>query len=94
VLVPLALRRAPAAVNVPCATLSVVWSTGLSTSATERPAIGSTVSSSTVCAGGTVLAGTSFTAWTVIGTVSVSLREPSEVTTVSVSPPWKLGSPR
>ena len=61
---------------------------------TDTPAIGSAVSSSTVCAPGTVFTGGSFTALTVIGTVSVSLNAPSEVVTVSVSAPLKSGSPR
>jgi hypothetical protein len=48
----------------------------------------------TFCAPGTVLTGGSFTALTVIATVSVSLSEPSDVATVSVSVPLKLRLPR
>ena len=73
--------------------LSVVVSALLSLSATETPAIGRTVSSATLCAPGTVLTGASFTALTVIATVSVSVAVPSPVTTVSVSTPLKSGLP-
>ena len=64
VAVPLPRDAAPPAVtlSVPLATVSVVVSALLSTSATETPAIGSVVSSLTVCAPGTVLTGASFTA--------------------------------
>ena len=65
----------------------------LSMSATETPAIGSIVSSATLCAPGTVLTGASFTALTVIAIVSVSVAVPSLVTTVSVSTPLKLRLP-
>ena len=65
----------------------------LSLSATETPAIGSTVSSATLCAPGTVLTGASFTGLTVIATVSVSVAVPSVVATVSVSAPLKLRLP-
>ena len=96
VAVPLPVMTAPppvATVSVPFVTESVVVSAVLSRSATETPAIGSVVSSATVCEPGTVLTGGSFTALTVIATVSVSLNEPSEVATVSVSEPLKSGLP-
>ena len=95
--VPLPPMVAPPPVvtlSVPLATVSVVVSAVLSTSATDTPAIGSVVSSLTLCAPGTVFTGGSFTALTVIGTVSVSFNVPSEVVTVSVSAPLKLRLPR
>ena len=48
-------------------------SSGLSASAPKRPAIGSAVSSLTICGPGTVFTGGSFTGLTVIATVSVSV---------------------
>ena len=66
---PLPVMTAPPPVvtlSVPFATLSVVVSAVLSASATETPAIGSVVSSATLCAPGTVFTGGSFTALTVI----------------------------
>ena len=60
--------------SVPLVTVSVVVSGAPSASATDTPAIGSAVSSLTVCAPGTVLTGASFTGLTVIATVSMSVR--------------------
>ena len=92
--VPLPVTPPPAiTLRMPLATDSVVVSAVLSMSATETPAIGRAVSSATLCAPGTVLTGGSFTALTVIATVSVSLAVPSLVATVSVSPPLKLRLP-
>ena len=92
--VPLPLTPAPAVtVSVPLDTLSVVVSALLSMSATETPAIGRMVSSSTLCAPGTVLTGASFTGVTVIAIRSVSVAVPSLVATVSVSPPLKFRLP-
>ena len=72
--VPLPVTPAPAVtLRMPLATVSVVVSALLSTSATETPAIGSVVSSLTVCAPGTVLTGASFTGLTVMAMVSVSV---------------------
>jgi hypothetical protein len=74
-------------------TLSVVVSGKPSTSATDTPGMGSSTSSLTLCAPGTVLTGASFTGLTVMATVSVSVAVPSAVATVSVSGPLKLGLP-
>ena len=79
--------------SVPPLTVSVVVSGEFSTSATDTPAMGSAVSSLTVCAPGTVLTGASFTGLTVMATVSVSCAVPSPVMTVSVSGPLKLRLP-
>ena len=78
---------------MPLVTVSVVVSAALSTSATDTPAMGSAVSSLTLCAPGTVLTGASFTGLTVMATVSVSVAVPSPVVTVSVSEPLKLRLP-
>jgi hypothetical protein len=97
VAVPLPLMVAPppvATVSVPFATLIVVPSALLSTSDTDTPAIVKVVSSLTLCAPGTVLTGASFTALTVIGTVSTSLKVPSDEFRVSVSAPLKSRLPR
>ena len=58
---------------MPLVTDSVVVSDVPSTSATDIPAIGSAVSSLTVCAPGTVFTGASLTGLTVMATVSVSV---------------------
>ena len=92
--VPLPVTPVPAVtLRVPLATDSVVVSASPSTSATETPAIGRTVSSATLCAPGTVLTGASFTGLTVIAIVSVSTAVPSLVATVSVSAPLKSRLP-
>ena len=62
--------------SVPLVTVSVVVSDPPSTSATDTPAIDSGVSSTTVCAPGTVFTGASFTALTVTVTVAVSVTPP------------------
>ena len=75
VAVPLPLTPAPAVtLSVPLVTTSVVVSGPTSGSATDTPTIGSTVSSLTVCAPGTVFTGASFTGLTVMATVSMSSR--------------------
>ena len=79
--------------SVPLVTVSVVVSGAPSASATDTPAIGSVVSSLTLCAPGTVLTGASFTGLTVMAIVSMSCAVPSPVVTVSVSGPLKLRLP-
>ena len=82
-----------ATLSVPLVTVSVVVSGKPSTSATDTPAMGSAVSSLTLCAPGTVFTGASFTGLTVMATVSMSCAVPSPVVTVSVSEPLKSGLP-
>ena len=92
--VPLPDTPGPAVtLRVPLVTDSVVVSDVLSTSATDIPAIGSAVSSLTLCAPGTVLTGASLTGLTVMATVSVSVAVPSAVATESVSAPLKSRLP-
>ncbi len=64
--------------SVPLATLKVtlIFAVPASTSEIEMPLIAKVASSSTACAPGTVFAGPSFKALTVIATVSVSVNAP------------------
>ena len=70
---------------------SVTVSVGLSTSATDKPAMSSGVSSCAVCAPGTVFTGASFTAATVSVTVAVlEPIVPSLAVKVKLSVPLKF----
>ena len=83
--VPLPLTPGPAITwIVPLATLSVVVSALLSLSATETPATGKGVSSATLCALGTVLIGSSFSAVIASVVVMVVSVAPSDTDQVSV----------
>ena len=80
--------------SAPLVTLSCVVERLPSTSLTLTPAIESAVSSFTVCAPGTLFTGPSFTALTVIATLSESVAPLVSVdSTVRPSAPLKLALP-